>query len=176
MAGGQNALAASWPAIKDNGATLRAVPVAERGFSSRADISLHGVYELSKILASPARLEATLANVLSLLSSFLDMHHGIIALLDEQGNPNTVVGLGWTEENAKSYFERLPERAVGQIVTTQMPVIADNVAKHPLFADWQMDYPDAAGKRVSFMGVPIKDRDRVVGTMTIDRVWDDDSS
>ncbi|MEA1651215.1 nif-specific transcriptional activator NifA [Nitrospirillum sp. BR 11164] len=140
-------------------------------FSTRAEIALHGVYEISKILAVPARLETTLSNVLALLSSFLEMHHGIIALLGDDGSPEVVVGLGWTEKNAKSYFDRLPERAIGQVVTTQMPVVVESVADSPLFADWSPVEWDTDA-RVSFIGVPIKERDRVIGTLTLDRTWD----
>ena len=141
-------------------------------FSNRADIALHGVYEISKILAAPARLETTLSNVLKLLSSFLEMRHGIIALLDDGGAPDVVVGLGWNEENAKSHFERIPERAIGQIVTTKMPVVIENVARNPLFSDWPATEQGKNELKVSFIGVPIKERDRVIGTLTIDRIWD----
>ncbi|HUI22044.1 MAG TPA: nif-specific transcriptional activator NifA [Methylocella sp.] len=141
-------------------------------FSNRAEIALHGVYEISKILATPARLETTLSNVLKLLSSFLEMRHGLIALLDDSGSPEVAVGVGWNEENAKSHFDRIPERAIGQIVTTKMPVVVENVAKNPLFSDWPASEECKAGSRVSFIGVPIKERDRVIGTLTIDRVWD----
>ena len=140
--------------------------------SNRAEIALHGVYEISKILAIPARLETTLSNVLKLLSSFLEMRHGIIALLDDSGVPKVVVGVGWNEENAKSHFDRIPERAIGQIVTTKMPVVIENVANNPLFAGWPASERGKIGSKVSFIGVPIKERDRVIGTLTIDRVWD----
>ncbi|HTV32488.1 MAG TPA: nif-specific transcriptional activator NifA [Methylocella sp.] len=141
-------------------------------FSNRADIALHGVYEISKILATPARLEITLSNVLKLLSNFLEMRHGIIALLDDSGTPDVVVGVGWNAENAKSQFERIPERAIGQIVTTKMPVVVENVAKNPMFSDWPSAEQEKAASKVSFIGVPIKERGRVIGTLTIDRVWD----
>ncbi|HUB64041.1 MAG TPA: nif-specific transcriptional activator NifA [Methylocella sp.] len=145
---------------------------AAHTFSHHADIALHGLYEISKILAVPARLEATLSNVLKLLSSYLEMRHGIIALLDDSGTSKVIVGVGWNEENAESHFDRIPERAIGQIVTTKMPVVIENVASNPLFADW----PDAElgkiGSKISFIGVPIKERDRVIGTLTIDRIWD----
>lgn len=140
--------------------------------SNRADLALHGVYEISKILATPGRLETTLSNVLKLLSSFLEMRHGIIALLDEAGTPKIVVGAGWNEENAKTYFDRIPERAIGQIVTTKMPVVVENVAKNPLFSGWSPIERGKKDSKVSFIGVPIKERDRVIGTLTIDRVWD----
>jgi Nif-specific regulatory protein len=147
-------------------------PAAAHTFTNRADIALHGVYEISKILAIPSGLETTLSNVLKLLSSFLEMRHGIIALLDDSGASKIVVGVGWNEENAKTHFDRMPERAIGQIVTTKMPVVIENVANSPLFADWPASEQGKIGAKVTFIGVPIKERDRVIGTMTIDRVWD----
>jgi len=98
------------------------------------------------------------------------MRHGIIALLDDSGASKIVVGVGWNEENAKSHFDRIPERAIGQIVTTKMPVVIENVANSLLFADWQAAEQGKIGSTVSFIGVPIKERDRVIGTLTIDRV------
>lgn len=141
-------------------------------YATRAEIALHGVYEVSKVLASPARLETTLSNVLGVLSSFLDMHHGIIALLNAEGLPDIAVGTGWTEETAKHQFNRLPERAVGQIVTTKMPVVIQNVKESPLFAGWWEAEWGHSNAVVSFIGVPIKVRDKVIGTITLDRVWD----
>jgi Nif-specific regulatory protein len=52
---------------------------------SRANSALVGMYEISKVLTRPARLEMALSGVINLLASFLDMNNGLIALLDEQG-------------------------------------------------------------------------------------------
>ncbi|MGP8232068.1 MAG: nif-specific transcriptional activator NifA [Methylovirgula sp.] len=145
---------------------------AAAAFSSRAELALHGVYEISKILAVPARLETTLSNVLTLLSSFLEMRHGMIALLADDGSPRAVVGVGWSEDHAKAYFERLPERAIGQIVATKMPVVIEDVAKNVMFSEWYAAERDPSDCRISFIGVPIKERDKVIGTLTIDRIWD----
>jgi Nif-specific regulatory protein len=147
----------------------------------RADLLLQGIYEISKTLSMPgARFELVLSHVLNVLSSYLDMHNGLIALLDRGGAPEIVVGAGWSEATAKHYFERLPERAVGQIIVTKMPLVVQNVSVDPLFAQWNpaeatADEPEAAvtGLSYSFIGVPIKIRDEVVGTLTIDREWDE---
>ena len=40
------------------------------------EAELVGIYEISKLLASPNRIEKTFASVLALLSSFLDMRDG----------------------------------------------------------------------------------------------------
>ncbi len=135
----------------------------------RSDISLVGVYEISKLLTAPARLEATLGGVLKLLASFLDMRNGLIALLDEHGTPEVVVGSGWSEATAKHHFERLPERAIGRIVVTKMPLVIEHMRRDPLFENWDFSEWGAAEGDFSFIGVPIKDRGTVVGTLTIDR-------
>ncbi|GAB4358708.1 MAG: nif-specific transcriptional activator NifA [Oricola sp.] len=155
------------PTALESGAVSKERAAAPRAFG--AEVALHGVYEVSKVLSVPARLETTLSNVLTLLSSFLDMRHGVIALLDDKGETNLVVGVGWTESNAKTHFERLPEEAIGQIVTTKMPLVVENIGANSLYAGW-LSAVDQQGERVSLIGVPIKDRDRVVGTLTVDRI------
>jgi Nif-specific regulatory protein len=124
--------------------------------STRAHSALIGIYEISKVLTRPARLEESLAGVINLLASFLDMKNGLIALLDEEGLTSTVVGAGWSEATAREHFERLPEQAVGQIVVSGMPLVVRNIAESPLFTDWsELNSGDQRAVR-SFVGVPIK--------------------
>ncbi len=125
------------------------------------------MYEISKSLTRPARLETALSTVINLLASFMEMNNGLIALLDEAGETTTVVGAGWSEATAKEYFERLPEQAVGQIVISGMPLIVRNIAESPLFTDWSEGV--AAGGPKAFLGVPIKGENRTIGTITIER-------
>jgi len=104
-----------------------------------------------------------------LLASFLDMRHGLIALLDEHGAPEVVVGSGWSEATARRYFEHVPERAIGRIVATGMPVVFASVRDDPLWENWDFALATPATD-VSFVGVPIRDSGRVIGTLTIDRL------
>ena len=141
------------------------------------ETALVGIYEISKLLASPARLESVLAGVIKLLSSFLDMRHGLIALLDDKGAPEVVVGSGWSEGSAKLYFDHLPERAVGQIVATKMPIVVENVSTSPLFEGVDLSvWGSKDDQSFSMIGVPIKDGDVVVGTLTVDRASNDRSA
>jgi Nif-specific regulatory protein len=137
-----------------------------------SEIALTGIYEISKILNAPNRLEATLSNVLNVLSSFLQMRHGVISLLADDDIPDITVGIGWNEGTDERYRARLPETAIGQIVATAVPLVAENVATHPLFATDAALLGAADDVRVSFIGVPIRIGAKVVGTLTIDRVWD----
>jgi Nif-specific regulatory protein len=138
--------------------------------SSRAHSSLIGIYEISKLLTRPSKLEIALSSVINLLASFLDMNNGLIALFDEEGNTSTVVGAGWNEASAREHFERVPEQAVGQIVVSGMPLIVRNIAESPLFTDWtELNSGDTSMVR-SFVGVPIKGESRTVGAIMIERL------
>jgi Nif-specific regulatory protein len=169
----------------DNGDTVMhaTAPVLERAETDRpvpvvplSEIALTGIFEISKILTAPSRLEVTLANVVNLLQSFLQMRHGVVSLLADDGIPDITVGAGWSEGSDERYRMRLPQKAIDQIVATAMPLVAENIATHPAFSAVDMDVLGAAdGARVSFMGVPIRIDDKVVGTLTIDRVFDERS-
>ena len=137
--------------------------------SSRANSALMGIFEISKVLTRPARIEVALSGVINLLASFLDMNNGLIALLDEDNLTSMVVGAGWSEATAREHFERLPEQAVGQIVVSGMPLVVRNIAESPLFADWsEFNSGDSSVER-SFVGVPIKGENRTLGTIMIER-------
>ncbi|QWG24814.1 nif-specific transcriptional activator NifA [Bradyrhizobium sediminis] len=137
-----------------------------------SEIALTGIYEISKILNAPNRLETTLSNVLNVLSSFLQMRHGVISLLADDDVPDVTVGVGWNEGTDERYRARLPETVIGQIVATAVPLVAEDVATHPLFKTDATALGADGDVRVSFIGVPIRIGAKVVGTLTIDRVWD----
>src|SRR6266545_28961 len=137
-----------------------------------SEIALTGIYEISKILNAPNRLETTLSNVLNVLSSFLQMRHGVISLLADDDVPDVTVGVGWNEGTDERYRARLPETAIRQIIATAVPLVAEDVATHPLFVTDATVLGAEGDARVSFIGVPIRIGAKVVGTLTIDRVWD----
>jgi Nif-specific regulatory protein len=138
-----------------------------------SEIALTGIYEISKILTAPNRIEATLSNVLNVLASFLQMRHGVISLLADDGVPDIIVGAGWSEGADERFRARLPQKAVDQIVATVMPLVVANVRTHPLFGPAEAAAMGAEGDAtVSFIGVPIRTGSKVVGTLTIDRIWD----
>ncbi len=140
-----------------------------------SEIALTGIYEISKILNAPNRLETTLANVLNVLSSFLQMRHGVISLLADDDVPDITVGIGWNEGADERYRARLPQTAIGQIVATAVPLVVEDVATHPLFTTDATALGAVEDVRVSFIGVPIRIGTKVIGTLTIDRVWDGQS-
>jgi Nif-specific regulatory protein len=142
-------------------------PAAAR--TPSADTALLGVYEISKILTAPARLEQTLANVVSVLSSFLDMKLGMITILDQNGDPEIVATSGWISHDRSKPIDTLPAEVIDRLVATAMPVIVEDVTHDGLFATAAETITQAVGPRVSFLAVAIKSDNRVVGTLSIYR-------
>ncbi|WP_245508886.1 nif-specific transcriptional activator NifA [Bradyrhizobium nanningense] len=137
--------------------------------------ALIGLFEISKILNATCRLEVTLANVVSLLQSFVQMRHGSVSLFGDEG-PEIRVGTGWSEGDER-YRGCLPRNAVDQIVAADRPLIVENIAVAPAFSAADRELLGASdGMPVSFIGVPIHVGPRVVGTLTIDRIQNDSSS
>jgi Nif-specific regulatory protein len=168
---GDTAMLHAASAVVESRNTSQPVPVVPL-----SEIALTGIFEISKILAAPSRLEITLANVVNLLQSFLQMRHGVVSLLADDGIPDITIGAGWSEGSDERYRVRLPEKAVDQIVATAMPLVAENIAAHPAFSAADLGALGASDTtRVTFIGVPIRIDAKVVGTLTIDRIWDDKS-
>jgi Nif-specific regulatory protein len=72
---------------------------------------------------------------------------------------------------ARQYFSAIPEKAIGQMMVTEMPVVIENVAQDRSFGEWDTSLWGEGGNNYAFIGVPIRDRGRAIGVMTIDRAW-----
>ena len=147
-------------------------PVSEVRGKVSAEMALFGIYEISKILTTPARLEVALSNVVNVLTSFLRMRRGMIVVLDDPGEIEIVATAGWTRQGGGRAIDCLPRGVIDRIVATATPLVVHDVATDPLFAEAEAAMAEGSGARVSFLGVPIKVADKVVGTLSIDRIWD----
>jgi Nif-specific regulatory protein len=138
---------------------------------SYSETALIGVYEISKIVTSPARLKVMLSNVVHVMSSFLDMRRATLLLIDKEGDPEIKVtgGTDLAEQSAEA--DDLPIAVIDQIVATSTPLVVQNCAEHPLFAGTSRGADAGPNTRQTFIGVTIRVDSKVVGTLTIDRVW-----
>ncbi|MGY3238393.1 Nif-specific regulatory protein [Bradyrhizobium sp. USDA 4472] len=152
----------------------QAEPVRNAPGELSHESALSGLFEISKILNATCRLEVTLANVVGLLQSFVQMRHGIVSLFSDEG-PEIRVGTGWSDGD-QPYRACLPRNALNQIVATDRPLIVENVAAAPAFSAADREVLGASDNMpISFIGVPIHIGARVVGTLTIDRIQNDGS-
>ncbi len=135
--------------------------------------SLTTIFEVAHMLTGLCRLESKLARVIERLPSLVQMRHGIVCLFDQDGEPEIVVDEARSEGHDARREVRLPQKAIDQIVASGQPLMVENVALHSAFSPSDVEMLDAAGStRVAFIGVPIDIDEKVVGTLSIDRIAD----
>ncbi|MGX5832097.1 nif-specific transcriptional activator NifA [Mesorhizobium sp. 43Arga] len=133
-----------------------------------AHLPLEGIYEISKVLTAPFRLETRLANAIARLSSFVQMRHGEIIVAGTDRESGFVVTAG----GVYPLQSAIPKAVLDQIVATGIPVVEQDISKSELFqADSQMPLSGDTVP-VSFIGVPLKAQHETLGTLWIDRVGD----
>jgi Nif-specific regulatory protein len=133
---------------------------------------MFGIYEISKLLSAPLRLESVLTSVANVLSSFLQMRYSIIVILNDDGVPDIAATSGGARETKGKPIHNMPRIIIDRLVATRTPIVIENIASEPMFRGVAEQITENANGRVSFIAVPIKADDRVVGTLSIDRVWD----
>ncbi|MBK8176362.1 MAG: nif-specific transcriptional activator NifA [Rhodospirillales bacterium] len=141
--------------------------------ANSASLSLLSMYEISKILTASASLEASLRAVLNLMSSYMEMRRGVVAILAEDGSLDVVAAACLAPSAIESGVADLPEAVAARILSGQMPFVTENVADHPLLVDYIGPSGALDDERVSFIGVPIKTVGRPFGVLAIARMWTD---
>ncbi|KAA3448436.1 nif-specific transcriptional activator NifA [Mesorhizobium sp. SARCC-RB16n] len=133
----------------------------------KADISLKGLYEISKILTAPARLETTLANVVKALFPFVRMRRGAITVFGADGKPDISATTGnvYPPQSRRA----IPQAIIDQIIATARPVIIQDVSKSELF---QGEFERASNDNavtLTFLGIPVKVQHETLGILSIER-------
>ena len=130
------------------------------------------LYEITKAIHSTLDLRIALYKVLELLSQYLGMNRGSIALL----NPDTseiyievAHGISSSEKTKGRY--KLGEGVTGRVIETGRPMAVPQIDEDPLFLDRTGARKRIDKSKISFICVPIKDGSRVVGALSADRVF-----
>ncbi|NBC31860.1 MAG: nif-specific transcriptional activator NifA [Alphaproteobacteria bacterium] len=139
--------------------------------ANSASLSLISIYEISKILSSSLELQGVLRDVLNLLSSYLQMRHGLVALQGDGEILTVVAAAGMSPRAVASGAATLPRLAAERILSSEIPLVVQDIAEDPLLAEHNSPSDLAEGERACFMGVPIKTLGRPFGVLTVERVW-----
>ena len=138
-----------------------------------ASLSLVSIYEISKILSAAHDLRASLRAVLNLMSSYMEMRSGIVAIVDGAAEAEVFAAVGGGGGGDAPGGVDLPTAVARSILSGHVPFVTEDVSEHPLLADYLRAMPVLDGERVSFISVPIKTVGRPFGLLAIARVWDE---
>jgi len=133
-------------------------------------IELTALYEISKLLGSSLNLKSNLRGVMRVLSEYLDMNRGTVALLSNK-ELSIISAHGMTEEEIKKGRYKLGEGIIGRVAKLGSPIVIPNIGDEPLFLNKTGARKTIRKENVAFLCVPIKFKNEVLGVLSVDRLF-----
>ncbi|MDY6988767.1 MAG: nif-specific transcriptional activator NifA [Thermodesulfobacteriota bacterium] len=135
------------------------------------------LYEISKVLNVSLDLKNSLYKVLHLLSSSLEMERGTICILNPLRNEISIeVAHGLSKAAMAKGKYKMGEGITGRVIETGSALVVPKISEEPLFLNRTATRKAVHDKELSFMCVPIKKGNQVVGALSVDRPFDKDYS
>lgn len=126
---------------------------------------LTALLEVSQALGSTLNTRAAVEKVLEILDRELGMKRGAIALLEGGGELKIQYAYGLSEGERQRGRYKVDEGVTGKVVASGRPIIVPQVSKEPLFL--YRTHKRSPDKEESFICVPIKDRRKPIGALSI---------
>ncbi len=135
------------------------------------------LYEVSRLLGTSSNFEEALKSVLASLAQNAGMQRGTITLLADEGDEVAIElahGLSPAEMERGRY--RVGEGITGKVVQTGEPVVVPRIDEEPLFLDRTRARSELDPARISFICVPVKLKGETIGTLSADKLTEDDQA
>ena len=130
------------------------------------------LYEISKALGEEMDLKKSLYRVMDILSRYGNMLHGTITLLNSvTGEIRIEVAHGLSKSAMARGRYQLGEGVTGSVIKNGNPVAIPKISEEPMFLNKTTTRKGAKGEDSSFICVPIKNREAVIGAVSIDRPY-----
>jgi len=138
---------------------------------------LDALYTISVILASDPLQRQALAEVLDVLRDQLGMTRGTVTLLSP-GSDELLIEVAdeLTTKNPRTVRYRKGEGITGRVLETGKAIIVPRISQEPMFLDRLHERRKKSNEEISFMCTPITIGAEVVGTLSIDHVYDASAS
>ncbi len=135
------------------------------------------LYEITKAIHSTLDLRKALYKVLDLLEEYQGMNRGSISLLNrETGEIHIEVAHGISSSAKIKGRYKLGEGVTGRVIETGRPVAIPRLDEEPLFLDRTGSRSRIDKSKIAFFCVPIKDSTRVIGALSVDRLFEENES
>ena len=130
------------------------------------------LYEITKAIHTALDLRKSLYKVLDLLSGNLGMNRGSITLLNpETSEIHVEVAHGISSRAKIKGKYKLGEGVTGRVIETGRPMAVPRINDEPLFLDRTRGRSRIDKTNISFICVPIKDGQKVIGAFSVDRIF-----
>jgi Nif-specific regulatory protein len=135
------------------------------------------LYEITKAMHGTFDLRKALYKVLDLLEEYLGMNRGSISLLNQEtGDIHIEVAHGISTSAKTKGRYKLGEGVTGRVIETGRPMAIPRLNDEPLFLDRTGSRSKIDKSKIAFFCVPIKEGRRVIGSLSVDRLFEEDAS
>jgi Nif-specific regulatory protein len=135
------------------------------------------LYEITKAIHGTLDLRKALYKVLDLLEEYLGMSRGSISLLNhETGEIHIEVAHGISSTAKTKGRYKLGEGITGRVIETGRPMAVPRLNEEPLFLDRTGSRSNIDKSKIAFFCVPIKDSNHVIGSLSVDRLFEETES
>jgi Nif-specific regulatory protein len=135
------------------------------------------LYEIIKAIHGTFDLRKALYQVLDLLSGHIGMNRGSITILDLESSEIRVEVAHGISTGAKTKGRyRLGEGVTGKVIESGRPMVIPHLNEDPLFLDRTGARSQIDKSKISFLCVPIKEGPRVIGALSVDRLFEGPTS
>ena len=135
------------------------------------------LYEISKALNVSLDLRKSLYKVLDILSTSMEMVRGTITILNPLRNEISIeVAHGLSRAGIERGKYKLGEGITGRVIQTGKAVVVPKISEEPLFLNRTATRRTIQDQELSFICVPVKKGNQVVGALSVDRPFDKDYS
>jgi Nif-specific regulatory protein len=132
------------------------------------------LYKITRMLASSLKLSDCLDAVMTILAQEKEMENGTVTIV----NPITgkleieaAHGISKTARERGKY--RVGEGITGRVVASGEPIIVPHIAEEPFFLNKTQTRKKFTEEKRSFLCVPVKDGRKIIGALSIDRIYAD---
>ena len=139
------------------------------------DVTL--LYEISKTLNEHLELKKSLYKVLDTLSTSINMIRGTVTLLNPMSNEISIeVAHGISKSAVEKVRYKLGEGITGRVIQTGHAVTIPKISEEPHFLDRTETRRRKQDQEISFICVPIKKGNQVIGALSVDHQYDENYS
>lgn len=135
-------------------------------------LELTTLYEISKRLGASLNLEEILNSIMDILANNMGMSRGTLTVLDKDTKELKIeVAHGLTGEEKERGRYKIGEGITGKVVETGEPIIVPDIGKEPRFLNRTKARGDIKKSNISFICVPVKAHNDVVGVLSVDKLF-----
>ena len=130
------------------------------------------LFEISRILDQSMDLRDVVGPVLDAIVKRMSMLRGTLALLNRQTGEISIEaahGLSTTEQQRGKY--KRGEGVTGKVIQSGQPMVVPRISEEPMFLNRTGARRELRKKDISFICVPIKIGNEVIGSLSADRLF-----